>query len=132
LISLQDLLINPVHISGWVNGNLYFPTNERLGILPIPEDIRSSAAMAPYVPVLHQNQKYHFLAEIQGTRKPVLPVHTSTEKQLFRHLMTSNPAFSPTSGEPRWREAVQIWNSNAEHTDNVSYKVIKIFFTGGV
>jgi hypothetical protein len=32
-------------------------------------------------------------------------------------------AFSPKSGEPRWRDAVKIWNQNADRMDDVSYKV---------
>lgn len=79
--------------------------------------------MTAYVPSLDQNQKHDFLAKIQGTRKPILPIHTSSEKQLFRQLMSSNPAFSPKSGEPRWRDAVKIWNQNADRMDDVSYKV---------
>jgi hypothetical protein len=117
------MLINPIHISGWVNGNLYIPTKEVLGILPIPEEIRFSSAMTAYVPPLDQNQKYNFLAKIQGTRKPILPIHTPSEKQLFRQLMNSNSAFSPKSGEPRWRDAVKFWNQNADRMDDVSYKV---------
>lgn len=79
--------------------------------------------MTAYVPALDQGQKHHFLAEMQGTRKPILPVHTSLEKQLFRQLMNSDPAFSPKSGEPRWRDAVKIWNSHADRTDDILYKV---------
>ncbi|KAF8967031.1 hypothetical protein BDZ97DRAFT_1656746, partial [Flammula alnicola] len=100
-------------------------TAEVLGILPIPDEIRTSGAMMPYVSGLDRNQKHHFLAEMQGTRKPILPVHTSVEKQLFRRLMNSNPIFSPKSGEPRWREAVKVWNSNAERMDDVSYKLVE-------
>lgn len=117
------MLIDPIHVSGWVNGNLYTPTNEVIGILPIPDDIRSLSAMAPYIAELDYDQKHRFLAEMQGTRKPVLPVHTSYEKQVFRQLMNSDPVFSPKSGEPRWRDAVKIWNSHADRTDNISYKV---------
>ena len=121
---MDDMLDNAIHISGWVNGNLYTPTTEVLGILPIPDDIRMNTAMLPFNASLDRQQKHKFLAEIQGTRKPILPVHTPAEKKLFRDLMNRNPAFSPISGEPRWRDAVQVWNSIAERTDDISYKVI--------
>jgi hypothetical protein len=121
------MLIDPTHISGWVNGNLYVPTTEVLGILPIPEDIRRDCAMAPYDPLLHRSQKHYFLAEMQGTRKPILPIHTLAEKQLWRELINGNSAFSPISGEPRWSDAVKIWNSKAEEQVNVAYKVF-IFY----
>jgi hypothetical protein len=76
------MLINPIHISAWVNGNLYIPTKEVqvLGILPNlnPDEIRSSSAMTAYgayVPSLDRNQKHNFLAKIQGTRKPHFTTH---------------------------------------------------------
>jgi len=37
--ALQDVLVNPTVITGWVNGNYYVPTTETLGILPIPLEI---------------------------------------------------------------------------------------------
>ncbi|KAF8867530.1 hypothetical protein CPB84DRAFT_1859325 [Gymnopilus junonius] len=123
LTTLQDMLIDPTHISGWVNGNLYVPTTEILGILPIPEDIRRDCDMAPYDPLLHRSQQHYFLAEMQGTCKPILPIHTSAEKQLRQELINSNSAFSPISCEPRWSDAVKIWNSKAEEHAKVSYKV---------
>lgn len=99
------MLVDPRHISGWVNGNLYTPTTEVLGILPIPENICIDSAMRPYDAALDRHQKHSFLAGIQGTRKPILPIHTSAEKKLFRDLMNSNSAFSSISGEPRWADA---------------------------
>ncbi|EKM74532.1 hypothetical protein AGABI1DRAFT_95562 [Agaricus bisporus var. burnettii JB137-S8] len=125
LISLQEMFIQPTLISGWVNGNLYVPTTEVIGILPIPEDIRGQSAMAPYVHSANSQQKHSFIASMQGTRKPVLPVHTHAEEQYFRSLMNSDPSFSPQSGEPKWNEAVQVWNANAESRDGVYYKLVE-------
>lgn len=79
--------------------------------------------MTPYIGALDKAQKHNYLAQMQGTRKPILPIHTATEKQLFRQLMNSDPVFSPERGEPRWREAVKIWNTNADRFDDVYYKV---------
>lgn len=117
------MLVHPIQISGWVNGNLYTPTTEVLGILPIPDTVRTSSGMAMYVPLAGKDKKYQFLAKMQGTRKPVLPIHTAAEKQHFHQLITSNSAFSPTSGEPKWQEAVKIWNATADQTAEIYYKV---------
>jgi hypothetical protein len=37
--------------------------------------------------------------------------------------MNTDPFFSPQNGEPQWKEAVKIWNVNADRSDNISYKV---------
>jgi hypothetical protein len=69
--------------TGWVNGNLYTTTSKVLEILPIADDIHSSSGIAEYIPALHRNEvapQYQFLAELQGTWKPVLLVHTLVEK----------------------------------------------------
>ncbi|KAJ6624473.1 hypothetical protein B0H10DRAFT_2212585 [Mycena sp. CBHHK59/15] len=43
---LEDVLINPRFITGWVNGNLYQPMKEVAGVLPVPEDIQVKYSMA--------------------------------------------------------------------------------------
>lgn len=124
LITLQDMFNEPVQIGGWVNGNLYTPTSESFGILPIPDDIRLSSGMAPFVPsTCDSSQQHWFLASKQGTRKPILPVHTKEEHQLFKSLLKHDPSFTPQTGEPNWRAAVKVWNSYADRTGNVYYKV---------
>jgi hypothetical protein len=123
------MFTHPTLIGGWVNGNLYVPTAEVIGILPIPDDVRELSAMAPYVHSSTNHQKYSFIASMQGTRKPVLPVHTASEEQYFRTLMNTDPSFSPQSGEPHWGEAVKVWNSNAEVQDGVYYKVCMSTFS---
>jgi len=118
--------LTPTLTTGWVNGNLYTQTSEVLGILPVADDIRSSSGMAEYIPALHRNQVapwYRFLAKLQGTRKPVLPIHTAAEKTLFKELLEKNPAFSSESGDPQWKLAVRIWNAEADVRDDVFYKV---------
>jgi len=67
LCLVQDKLIHPQMITGWVNGNLYQPTKEVMGVLPIPPKICLNTAMGAYVPSLHGKQPHHFLASIQGT-----------------------------------------------------------------
>jgi len=110
------VLIDVTQITGWVNGNYYVPTTEALGILPIPPEIRESSGMAPYIsgPIVNLNtgkkkkpQPHDFLAKMQGTRKPVLPIHTKAEKLMFRTLMSCNRGFNPPNiSEPPWNQAV--------------------------
>jgi len=122
LVALQDILIEPTLITNWVNGNLYERASEVSGILPIPADIRQQSAMSDYDPLLDNKQPHHFLAELQGTRKPVLPVHNLEEQELFRELMRTNLTFNSTS-QPHWSEAVRVWNRYADIKSHISYKV---------
>lgn len=79
--------------------------------------------MASYTSSLDSKQRHHFLAEMQGTRKPILPIHTPSEKQLFRHLMQESKEFNSKSTGPNWKEAVKVWNRHADETDDIFYKV---------
>lgn len=110
-------------ITNWVNGNLYQRTSEVSGVLPIPDDIRIKSGMSEYNSLIDMKQPQYFLASVQGTRKPVLPVHTLEEKKLFSLLMRTNPAFNSTRFVPNWSEAVKIWNRYADGDVNISYKV---------
>lgn len=130
------MLINVNEICGWVNGNYYVPTTETLGILPIPQEIRESSGMAAYVsgPIINLNtgekkkpQRHNFLAKMQGTRKPVLPIHTTAERLMFRSLISQNREFNPPNvSEPPWNQAVKVWNASVDESDETSlyYKVI--------
>ena len=60
------MLVHPIQISGWVNGNLYTPTTEVLGILPIPDTVRTSSGMAMYVPLAGKDKKYQFLRSLHS------------------------------------------------------------------
>jgi hypothetical protein len=133
------VLINVNEICGWVNGNYYVPTTETLGILPIPTEIRESSGMASYVfrPIINLKtgekkklQRHDFLAKMQGTRKPVLPVHTMAERLMFRTLISQNREFNPPNvSEPPWNQAVKVWNASVDESDETSglyYKVISV------
>ncbi|KIK55784.1 hypothetical protein GYMLUDRAFT_1017370 [Collybiopsis luxurians FD-317 M1] len=89
----------------WVNGNLYQPTNEVLGVLPLPSSVLEMAGIQPFVPGLDNKKKQGFLAQLQGTRKAVLPVHTVQD----------------------WTElspgAVKIWNRHVETMPDAYYKL---------
>ena len=70
-----------------------------------------------------KTQPHLYLARMQGTRKAILPVHTSAEHDLFRHLMKSNPVFNAQSSGPIWKLAVKVWNEFADKQPDIFYKV---------
>ncbi len=124
LVLTSDIVPDSHQKVGWVNGNLYQRTAEVYGILPIPEDVRTISGMLPYDMTLPGSQCHRYLAQKQGTRKAVLPLHSVTEYQLFSKLIKEHPAFNvPDSREPDWSRAVKVWNHHAELTDNIAYKV---------
>ncbi|KAF5381364.1 hypothetical protein D9615_008300 [Tricholomella constricta] len=133
LCLVRDQLINPPMLEGWVNGNLYVPSNEVAGVLPIPDQVRTRFGMGAYVASLHSKQPHHFLASMQGTRKAVLPVHSAEERDLFRNFMAGNSGFNDSSSGPNWDLAVQLWNNAAEVKENISYKLpeqLKFYYNG--
>jgi len=123
LLFLDDVLENPMEIKGWINGNLYIQTKERLGIVPIPADIRKLMGMADFNPLSDRKPQHSYLARMQGTRKAILPVHTTAEITLFQCLMEKNEAFNSRISGPRWSDAVRVWNEEADKTDDIFYKV---------
>ena len=110
-------------MTGWVNGNLYQPTKEVARVLPIPAEIRLKTGMGPYIYSLHAKQPHHFLASVQGTRKPVLPIHNQEERDLFRELISNDTGFSDPVSGPNWDLAIQLWNNRADTSIKISYKV---------
>ena len=124
LLFLREILINPLEMKGWVNGNLYLPTSEQIGILPVPDDVRVASGMAEFNPLSADKKQSHFyLAHMQGTRKAILPVHTTAEQDLFRELMKTNPAFNTSGKGPMWKVAVKVWNEYADLHTGIFYKV---------
>ncbi|KAJ6456287.1 hypothetical protein C8R47DRAFT_1029405 [Mycena vitilis] len=106
----------------WINGNLYKKTEQSAGILQIPKSVRELAKIQPFNRETDSKQKQAYLAKMQGTRKPVLPVHTIAEKQLFAELMRTSPTFHKCSTSISLA-AVEIWNQKAESTTDIYYKL---------
>ncbi|GLB45618.1 putative essential for the formation of DNA replication focal centers [Lyophyllum shimeji] len=130
---VKHLLIDPREMIGWVNGNLYQPTIEVSGVLPIPSQVQSTLGMGSYESSLHSKQRHHFLASMQGTRKPVLPVHNSQERDLFRDFMTGDSGFNDPISGPSWEHAVRLWNNAADTKEGISYKLteqLKVYYNG--
>lgn len=133
LCLVRHLLVNPHETIGWVNGNLYQPTTEVAGVLPIPSQVRSSLGMGTYKSSLHSKQRHYFLASMQGTRKPVLPIHNSQERDLFRDFMTGDSGFNDPVSGPNWEHAVRLWNDTADTKEGISYKLteqLKVYYNG--
>ncbi|KAJ3818485.1 hypothetical protein F5880DRAFT_1491296 [Lentinula raphanica] len=105
----------------WVNGNLYKATDEVLGVLTLPAPVLENTGMQPFVSSLDRKQKQAFLAQLQGTRKAVLPIHTVQERKLFSSLMATCKEFYLSSSELS-SDAVRIWNRRVESMPNAFYK----------
>ncbi|KAJ7185978.1 hypothetical protein C8R46DRAFT_1208069 [Mycena filopes] len=112
---------NPVQLL-WVNGNLYTKSEQTAGIIQIPKSTCELVEMQPFNEETDANQKQAYLAKMQGTRKPVLPVHTIAEKQLFSELMRTSPTFQKCSTSISLA-AAEIWNARAENTAEIYYKL---------
>ncbi|KAK0246140.1 hypothetical protein EDD85DRAFT_944545 [Armillaria nabsnona] len=111
-------------VTGWINGDLYIPTTEVFGILPIPTSIQVSSAITSFNEV-DPPKKFQYLARKQGTRFTVLTVHTAEEKQLFSDCMLNEPLFTAApKSEPVWLDFVKIWNNRADG-ETIFYKLIE-------
>ncbi|PPR00790.1 hypothetical protein CVT24_000755 [Panaeolus cyanescens] len=125
---LKDYLDNPSHAvpsAGWINVNLYKRGSETpIGVLPVPSAMREQYALSSYEPLAPPllPARYDFLAKIQGTRKPILPIHTTSERSLFRSLMETNMTFNGGISSSLWptRDAVALWNVLSDKDDSLS------------
>ncbi|KAG8910810.1 hypothetical protein FRC02_007000 [Tulasnella sp. 418] len=111
-------------ITGWVNGDLYSPTTEVLGILPVPGSIQAEVGMTEFNPdSLDAGQHQHrYLAKVQNTCFAVISVHSKAEKDLFSEMMAKN-SFSPSgNGLPNWKHGAKIWNEKANGS-TIFYKL---------
>ncbi|KAK0504943.1 hypothetical protein EDD18DRAFT_1060502 [Armillaria luteobubalina] len=118
--------------SSWVNGNLYQPTSEEMGIMRIPEATCIEACMQPFNHNLDSKQKQGFLAQLLGTSKAVLPLHTASEQKLFSELMKNCSDFTSTTDNVH-PKAVQIWNRHAQDKSDIFYKLseqLTAYFNG--
>ncbi|KAJ6473082.1 hypothetical protein C8R45DRAFT_776206, partial [Mycena sanguinolenta] len=121
-ITLGERYKKPPLELAWVNGNLYQKTQQTIGIIKIPQTICAPVKIQPYNEEADSKQKQAYLAKMQGTRKPVLPVHTLAEKMLFNKLMRTSPAFQNCKTAIS-AAAAEIWNREAEKEQDVYYKL---------
>ncbi|KAJ7041882.1 hypothetical protein C8F04DRAFT_915894, partial [Mycena alexandri] len=97
-------------------------TEQSAGIIQIPKSVRELVRIQPFDQETDSSQKQSYLAKMQGTRKPVLPVHTVAEKKLFTDLMRTSVTFQKCSTSISL-PAAEIWNQKAEITADIYYKV---------
>ena len=100
---------------GWINGTLYEPTAEKVGIVAIPRKLAEEANMRSFQVDHTRKMNHAFLAQNQGTLHAVMPVHTEKEKILFGHLKHSLRAMQ----EDHFTEVAKIWNEC--YADGVDY-----------
>jgi len=121
LTTTQNLMHEPQQLTGWINGDLYTPANEKIGILPIPDLVRAAVGIDCHHP---EDQKFQhaFLAQEQGTKYAVIAVHTNEEKAYFKQLMQENQLFNQSDSVPDWKHCAKVWNRHANGKD-IFYKV---------
>lgn len=112
-------------MQGWINGDLYIAANERIGILPVPDSIRTAAEIHSYIETADKEIKHKYLAKQQGSKYAVISVHTTAEKLYFKKLMQEHEHFNRGDGPIDWKRGAQIWNNQANGKD-VFYKVSSV------
>ncbi len=110
LEATRHLIPESQTLTGWVNGDLYTPAGEKIGILPVPDSIRAAADIESYHAADDGKFKHAYLAQEQGTKYAVVSIHTTGEKVLFKR---ENPLFNQTNGEPDWKQCAKVWNREA-------------------
>jgi hypothetical protein len=121
LEATRHLIPESQTLTGWVNGDLYVPAGERIGILPVPDSVRATADIESYHTV-DGKFRHAYLAQQQGTKYAVISIHTAAEKALFKRLMQENPVFNRTNTTPDWKQGASVWNREANGKD-IFYKV---------
>ncbi len=67
LEATRHLIPESQTLTGWINGDLYIPAGEIIGILPVPDSICAAADIESY----HAEDgqfKHAYLAQEQGTK----------------------------------------------------------------
>jgi hypothetical protein len=121
LEATQHLIPESPKLTGWINGDLYVPAGEKIGILPVPDSIQAAADIESH----HTgDEDFHhaYLAQEQGTKYAVIAIHTTAEKILFKTLMQENPIFNQINSIPDWKQGAKAWNRSANGHD-IFYKV---------
>ena len=122
LEATRHLIPDSQTLTGWINGDLYSPAGETIGILPVPDPIRASADIESYYHEQDSKNKHAYLARQQKTKYAVISIHTNAERALFKKLIQEDPAFDWTKAMPDWKQCVKVWNRNANGQD-IFYKV---------
>lgn len=128
LINREQMLLEKVShlvpdsscLSGWVNGDMYTPTGETIGILRIPDSVRVTANMQSYNLLDDPDIKHKFLASHQDMKYAVISVNTPQEKRQFKTMIEQHLDLSCRN--PDWRGIMSKWNASADGK-TIFYKV---------
>jgi hypothetical protein len=115
----QYLIPEQDTMSGWINGSLYEPTPERIGIAPVPDRLLQSTDMLPFDPSMEPQISHSFLAKSQGTQYAVTPICTAPEKKKFGELKRTIPSYRNNDHIA----AARLWNQKFADGTNYFYKV---------
>ncbi|THU77319.1 hypothetical protein K435DRAFT_878010 [Dendrothele bispora CBS 962.96] len=121
---------------------LSFATTEKFGIAAIPIDLQRENNYFPNqtLPKKDVNDLalsrlsgasrnvYPFLAQVQQTLYPVIPVHTKEECDLFQSAVKTGGKFSPRNGVPDFKSMTSWWTSQADGR-KIFYKLFEHFET---
>jgi len=105
-------------MAGWINGNLYAPTKERLGIVPVPSRLLQEADMEPFQNS-GQRMQHRYLAQNQGAKFAIIPICTVEEKRLYAKLRQDLPSMQNND----YVAAAKIWNQKYANGTDCFYKV---------
>ncbi|KAH0580185.1 hypothetical protein H2248_001707 [Termitomyces sp. 'cryptogamus'] len=84
--------------------------------------LQVEAGMLEFVKSTDAAQKQAYLAKMQGTQRPILPINTVAEQNLFNQLMQECDDFCSLTTSIKL-SAVKIWNHYAEAEDDIYYKL---------
>ncbi|THH17937.1 hypothetical protein EUX98_g9038 [Antrodiella citrinella] len=105
-------------VVGWVNGDEYEESKETFGILPFSEAMRKKFGMESFHSQYAADKKilHFFLAKLQNTRVAVVPVHTSSERSLFRLMMKehSDVKCFGAREQPNWVMFTTAWANRCD------------------
>ena len=91
LEATRHLIPDSQTLTGWINGDLYSPAGETIGIIPVPDPICASADIESYYHEQDSKNKHAYLARQQKTKYAVISIHTNAERALFKKLMQEDP-----------------------------------------
>jgi hypothetical protein len=103
-----------------MNSNLYLPSGETIGILPLPEKTRFEAGILDHE-IIDAKFTHLYLAKQQGTKYTVITVHSVAKKFDFAELMRTLLAFVNTTS-PNWKQGSKDLNGAADGK-TIFYKV---------
>jgi hypothetical protein len=137
-------------LRSWINTDLYEPTEENFGILPLPTSMMDKFNIRPYsrsslpTPPLTNNSsnpsssrlqpnivvkkkktsilRHSYLASRQGSKFAVLNVSSDEERALFDSLSIDPLILSAKPASSKWDQMARKWNEQANGTE-IFYKV---------